>query len=423
MRERPLRDIWRDSSVWTAHREFRIEALGPACATCVWGSRCQGGCLAYATATTGISRHQPDCLWHRAPQARKVASPRALPKAPWTLRSACVELTLRCNLRCLHCGQAAGEARALELELPEFIDLFADLRELGAERVVLLGGEPFLHPDWREIVAMAKGFGLRVSLVSNGLLITPTTASELSSLGAETVGISLDGASDEIHDFLRGAPGARMKAWRGIDCLRVAGIPVTIITTVSRMNLPELPALRDQLATKGGLLWQLQSANGTGDRFRAEWMPSPTELLAVARFVEDCRKTLPPGILAVATGHNIGHHARSVGNTGAKGDWRGCTGGLSTVGITSGGAVKGCLSMRAEEEVGNIRVTRLRDLWRDPTAFARHRRFPVGNLQGGCAKCPHGSECKAGCPEMARTGSGTVWDNPFCLRQAESCPS
>jgi radical SAM protein with 4Fe4S-binding SPASM domain len=335
------------------------------------------------------------------------------------LLSACIELTLRCNLRCLHCGSTAGLARKSELELPEFIDIFADLRTLGGRRVVLLGGEPLLHPDWEEIVTMAKGFGLRVALISNGLTITSFVAATLATLDLEVVGISLDGASDAVHDQLRGAAGARIRAWAAIDHLQAVGIPVTVITTVTRANLAELPLLRDQLAKRNRLVWQIQSANGTGDRFLREWMPRPADLLSVARFVEETRRTVDAEQLAVATGHNIGHHACSVQDSGAKGTWRGCPGGITSVGIASDGAVKGCLSMHPREIVGNLREQRLRDLWRDPSRFARNRYFAPGRLTGECAACPHGSECRAGCPEMARAATGDVWDNPFCLRQAE----
>jgi radical SAM protein with 4Fe4S-binding SPASM domain len=456
VRDAPLRQIWADETRMAMYRDFSVEALGPSCRQCVWASRCKGGCRAYSTATTGRMHDHPDCLWRRASHDERTRTIRSLASAtpatgnpylpardptaglevtassasppstrreemqwPLPLLSACIELTLRCNLRCLHCGSGAGVARRSELELAEFIDIFADLRTLGGERVVLLGGEPLLHSDWQEIVTMAKGFGLRVALISNGVAITPAIAKALAGLGLEVIGISIDGASDAVHDRMRGAPGARARAWQAIDHLQAVGIPVTVITTVTRLNLPELAILREQLAARGRLVWQIQSANGTGERFLREWMPSPEELLSVARLVEETRACASADGLAVATGHNIGHHACSVPAPGAKGIWLGCPGGITSVGIASDGAVKGCLSMCSSEIVGNLRQRRLRELWRDPRSFERNRQFAPGRLTGGCGACPYGSECRAGCPEMARTGTGDVWDNPFCLRQAE----
>jgi radical SAM protein with 4Fe4S-binding SPASM domain len=423
VRERPLREIWRDERCMAPYRAFSVAALGPNCADCVWGSRCKGGCLAYSTAATGIARNHPHCLWRRASSERRAAAVQGTSFSSWPLHSVCMELTLRCNLRCLHCGSAAGDARKNELTLPELIPVLEDLRMLGAERLVLLGGEPLLHPDWEEIVTMAKAFGLRVSLISNGLAVTQTVVAALAGLGVDVVGISVDGASDEVHDRLRGAAGARTRAWAAVDRLRSAGLPVTVITTVMRANLAELPLMRDQLAGRGGLVWQIQSANGTGERFPRDLLPSPADLLWVARFVEETRRLFPADRLAVATGHNIGHHACGVSDHAAAGAWRGCPGGITSLGIGSDGSVKPCLSMGDREIVGNVRSVRLRELWRDPALFAHSRRFAPGRLMGGCAACPHGSECRAGCPEMARTATGDVWDNPFCLRQAEKAVS
>lgn len=424
VRERPLREIWQDEAAMAPHRAFTVAQLGPHCADCVWGSRCKGGCLAYSTAHTGTAHNHPHCLWRRASRERREASVRAAAFSSlsfWPLQSVCMELTLRCNLRCLHCGSAAGAPRASELELHEFIPIFEDLRTLGAQRLVLLGGEPLLHPDWQEIATMAKAFGLRVSLISNGLAITDAVAARLAEL-VDVVGISIDAASDEVHDRLRGAAGARARAWAAVDRLQHAGLPVTIITTVTRANLAELSRLRDQLAERSGLIWQLQSANGVGDRFPRDLMPSPADLLTVARLVEETRRLFPAQRLAAATGHNIGHHACSVRDHAAAGTWQGCPGGITALGITSDGSIKPCLSMGDGEIVGNLRRRRLRDLWRDETLFLRNRRFAPGRLVGRCAICPHGSECRAGCPEMARTATGHTFDNPFCLRQAEQAP-
>ena len=67
---------------------------------------------------------------------------------PPQLRFVNIELTLRCNLRCLHCGSTAGEPRKDELEAEEWIKLIEDLAQLGCREVCLLGGEPFLASGW-----------------------------------------------------------------------------------------------------------------------------------------------------------------------------------------------------------------------------------------------------------------------------------
>jgi len=69
----------------------------------------------------------------------------------WYPYSVNIELTLACNMRCEHCGSSAGRPRPSELSVEEFDTLFADLKRLGGYEVCLLGGEPFVRPDWYEV--------------------------------------------------------------------------------------------------------------------------------------------------------------------------------------------------------------------------------------------------------------------------------
>ena len=451
--ETRLLELWHDAARWRVHREVDLAELGPGCEACVWGARCKGGCTAYSAAYTGQRHNHPHCLWREAsPEQRAGASrgvlaatsgtPYCAPDEPlpeatlaagddasgaadqWELplSSTCIELTLRCNLSCLHCGSAAHHGRRQTLDLAAFVPLLRDLHLLGGQRVVLLGGEPLLHPDWAAVVQMAAGFQLEVALISNGTLINDAVADQLAELPLTHVGLSLDGATDEVHDRIRGVPGSRRKVWAALERLRERDVEVTLITTLNQLNLPQLPQLRDQLAAPGGLVWQLQAANGTGDRFSDELMLTPAGILQAARMIQQTRQQLSSDQLAVAGGHNIGHHGCTVTDHGTRGAWQGCPGGVTAAGVCADGSVKGCLSMRPDAVVGNIHQRTLAEIWRDPRSFADRRTAWPGKLQGGCASCPHGSTCRAGCPEMARTGTGGIWDNPFCVRQAETDP-
>ncbi|MGC4114722.1 MAG: radical SAM protein [Myxococcales bacterium] len=435
VKRRSLVEIRNDASTWVAHRSPSIEALGEGCRSCVWGSICRGGCTAYSVAHTGKPHQHPHCQWRDAPAQVRARSRRpfsaaaqAPVKAPrprksaWRapLRSACIELTRRCNLQCLHCGSASGEKLPHELEANELDRIFADLSALGGERVVLLGGEPLLRRDWPQIVDAARSRGLDVAIISNGLPVTAQVARRLASSGLTHVGLSLDGASDPVHDGIRGVRGARHRVWDAVGHAREAGLPVTIITTVMRSNVAELEAMRDQLVDAGpGLVWQIQTASSGGARFPEQLALQPADFLRIARFIQDCRRRHPADTLAVAGAHSLGYYPATVKDFSTEGLWRGCPGGIVSAGIASDGALKGCLSMGDGEVQGNVRERSLTRLWRDPKLFARNR-FPApGLLQGECAKCPYGAVCRAGCPQMARTATGDVWDNPFCLRRVE----
>ena len=70
---------------------------------------------------------------------------------PEQIYQAVFEITNRCNLRCPHCASDSGVARAEEMSLDQALHVVEDLRKLGCQELALLGGEPFLRPDWYEI--------------------------------------------------------------------------------------------------------------------------------------------------------------------------------------------------------------------------------------------------------------------------------
>ena len=57
------------------------------------------------------------------------------------------ELTLACNMNCMHCGSSAGQTRPNELTTKEALDLCDQLNELNAKFINLTGGEPILRKD------------------------------------------------------------------------------------------------------------------------------------------------------------------------------------------------------------------------------------------------------------------------------------
>ncbi|MHA1224769.1 MAG: radical SAM protein [Candidatus Heimdallarchaeaceae archaeon] len=81
------------------------------------------------------------------------------------------ELTLACNMRCKHCGSSAGTARVNELSLEEAYKLCKELANEGCDLVTLMGGEPFVREDWKEISWCIRDLGMKLGYVTNGLLV------------------------------------------------------------------------------------------------------------------------------------------------------------------------------------------------------------------------------------------------------------
>ncbi len=327
------------------------------------------------------------------------------------------ELTLRCNLRCLHCGATAGRPRADELTTAEALRVADELAALPAAEVTLMGGELFLRPDWLKVAERLRTGDVQLVVFTNGTLLTPERIARLRALEPRTVGTSLDGGRAAVHDAIRGIPGALDATLAGIDDLQAAGLRVSVITTITRRNLYELPAIARLLAGRG-IRWQIQIAGGGGERLSRADLLTEMEFYLVALFIARMRATYSWFALPVIGAHDLGYCSTRLPSLRMPGQtWVGCGAGRNTLGIQSDGGVKGCLSLPGAFVVGNLREQTLAELWEGET-FASWRRPAI--RYGFCADCPHGEVCEGGCTELAVTYSGRRGDNPMCLYRIET---
>jgi len=177
--------------------------------------------------------------------------------------SAVWEITLACNMKCMHCGSAAGKIRSNELTTEEALVLCEELKKLGTGLVTLIGGEPFLRKDWYKIAQKIKDLGMDLTIISNGLIIDKKIVTQLKKLNPYAVAISLDGATSETHDSIRGVKGSFDKCISCLKLLKEFGLSTSVITTLHKRNVRELTKIRDLLLNRG-IAWQIQMAGPTG---------------------------------------------------------------------------------------------------------------------------------------------------------------
>jgi len=327
------------------------------------------------------------------------------------------ELTLRCNLKCLHCGSTAGKARKNELTTEEALKLCEDLAELKTQEVCLMGGEPFLRKDWYIIGKKIRDLEMKLMFISNGYNINKDIISKLVELEPHAVSTSLDGATAEIHDRIRGVNGSFKKVIEYISSAHKVGLPTTVITTVSKINLKDLPGIRDLLLGKH-IAWQIQVATPEG-RFPKEYALSKEEYYSVALFIASLQNKYKKGELPVIGAHCFGYHSRFIPSLGLYPVWMGCQGGKSVLSIKSNGDVIGCLVMPESYIEGNIREKNVKDIWNDPNAFVYNRKFKIENLGENCKGCPHGETCGGGCMGMSIGFTNKPHNHPYCFYKIE----
>jgi radical SAM protein with 4Fe4S-binding SPASM domain len=329
-----------------------------------------------------------------------------------------IELTLKCNMRCIHCGSAAGDIRRKELSFDEWSIFLNDASELGCKVINLLGGEPLVRKDWYEISQNINDTGMRVSMITNGFNINTETISKLRKIDPYTVAISVDGAKPETHDSIRQVKGSFERCRKSLISLIEANIPTTVITTVHKLNFKELPAMRDFLVDKG-IAWQIQMADSMG-RFPKNLHLSLDEFYSVALFIATTRNQYSVKEMPITGAHCIGYNSGLLPNVTMSPSWKGCQAGISVMGIESDGSVKGCLSLPKEYIEGNLRKKTIEEIWNDPNNFGYNRKFKTDFLKNECKNCKYGKSCKGGCLSVSLSEAGEAHCDPYCLHLIEN---
>ena len=122
-----------------------------------------------------------------------------------------VDLTNRCNLKCVGClyhspyleDRPQVDSLAGDLPLSLFERLCSELKAMGTTTLVLQGaGEPMLHPDLPEIVQVAKSHGFYVELITNGILLTRETVEALLASRLDRLKVSFWASSPDQYQYL-----------------------------------------------------------------------------------------------------------------------------------------------------------------------------------------------------------------------------
>jgi MoaA/NifB/PqqE/SkfB family radical SAM enzyme len=276
--------------------------------------------------------------WTPSARLKQLALERAQPL------SASLELSYRCNWRCVFCyNPRHNDLRGLPAE--RWLGVLDELRELGTLYVALTGGEPLAHPRFLDIARGVRERALALRVLTNGALVTDALAAELRQLRPVAVELSLHGALAATHDRATATPGSFEAMLRGCDRLLREGVPVVLKSPLTSLNEDELPGMQ-RIASDRGVPLRLDpvlTPRDDGDR-------GPLAYRASAGAIDRMYRELS------AAGQLPGED-RVQGGTN-------CGLGRTTVAIDPEGNVFPCLQWR-RAPLGNVRDASLVAIWRE----------------------------------------------------------
>lgn len=307
-----------------------------------------------------------------------------------------MELTLRCNLRCVHCyitasksysGLAGGRP---ELSTAEFCRIIDEVAAEGCLSLLLTGGEPLLRGDFLEIYRHAKRRGMLLILFTNGTLLNQQIVEELREWPPRRVEITLYGRTQETYERVTGVPGSHARCLAGIELLLKHEVPLGLKTMAMSLNRHELGAMQAFAAGLGVEFRYDALLNGCLDGSDAprQYRLSPEEVVALdmadqerlsqwrAFFDRYSEVERDPSALFV------------------------CGAGLSRFHVDPVGYMSICMMVRKDQY--DLRSGSFRDGWR---GHAREVRFRTLASENGCNHCSLASVCTQ-CPGWSQLELG-----------------
>jgi len=316
-----------------------------------------------------------------------------------------------CNLACRHCWitptYQAGKNGGEHIDVDDVRKAIREARPLGLQTVKLTGGEPMLHPQFRELVCVLDNEDLAISIETNGTLIDNDLAGFLKQRKhVSFISVSLDGADEKTHESLRAVRGSFGQAISGIRNLVDQGFRPQLICTLHKGNVSqmgEVIKLAEDLGC-GSLKFNQVQQMGRGERFAGEQGLQIAEIINLSHH------------LAMNTENDKRMHIYfdipiafcSIRKLLDK-QFGGCTV-RNILGLLAGGELALCgIGVTAPELIyGHIARDSLYNVWCNSPGLIQLREQVPAQLAGICSRCIHRNLCQGACVANNFHASGKI---------------
>ena len=316
-----------------------------------------------------------------------------------------LELGEQCNLRCAHCfaardlpgaqpgAQELSLSRALgphsrggpsprALSLDEIDRLCAELAAVGCFRLGLTGGEPLLRPDLFDVLDCALAHGLSPCVTTNGLLVDERVARELGRRPLTWLNVSLDGATAESNDAIRGR-GGFAAVMRAVGLLR-EHCEFSLAFTVTAQSADEVEACAALARRVGATTAVFRPLYPVGRAASRPDLTPSLEAYTVALERLEGRAGEPHELHVVEPFSPLGRRDRRARIHPGPG----CGAANVVASVSARGEASPCSFLGPAFCAGNIRERPFAEIWNRGASFAALRRTPTRRdgpcFGGGC---------------------------------------
>jgi len=335
-----------------------------------------------------------------------------------------------CNLRCQHCWITPTYVNGKPtpgqvIDAGQLKKAVREGKTLGLSSAKLTGGEPMLHPEFRQIAKMLTDENLNMVMETNGTLIDREIAEFMKNeTSISFISISLDSPNEANHDAFRGVKGSHRAALNGLKNLVEAGYTnVQVIMAVHRGNINEVRELVALVEAKGAASVKLNPVTNNG---RGAIMHENDETLSISEVLElsdlirgDLKQIANIGLIL-----NIPPSLKPLSEVAGQKVCGDC-GVDHILGILGTGDVALCGIGKTMPEFiyGNIATDSIRDIWLNHPGVVklRHDLNDFDNYHELCRSCIFMRKCRTGCVVQNYSGfNSLIWPNEICLFAEEN---
>lgn len=299
-------------------------------------------------------------------------------------------ITKYCNLACKHCFEnSSPKLSTSKTTIDDIIKLFNDIDLMNVQTVKITGGEPFTYPYIEELIKQIAQYRFECIILTNAMLID-TRSMEVMAKNNIKLGISLDGITPEVHDYLRGK-GSFNILMKQLSLLKEYGVKFSITTSLTQKNFRDIAAISNfVLNTLNARRLFINQLKPLGRAKQNDGIfISQIEYKEVVKEIDELTKVYGDRIVLSDDNIEVDNYVTSDNNPALV-----CAAGNTSLSIDEALNVFPCIYGNdfAEYCIGNLKDASLMELWKSSKWDNYRGKIKLNDIKG-CSSCTFSSTC------------------------------